>query len=828
MEKEGKGFWKSNNIPEKRNEENSVKRKEGIERMKKAELRPVCLVLTLVMSLLLFPNTVVAAVPSAPEKLKATTVSSSQIKLEWDPVDDATGYYVYMATSLDGSYKKQATVTTTSYKNKTKELAPSTAYYFKIKAYNSSGSSEYSRETSAKTAAPTEEPGTPGDFSAAATGPAEIELTWDAARDATEYYIYRSTSSDSSYTQIAKVKETYYTNSGLIADRTYYYKIRAYNKIGLGNFSRMDSATTFEEASTLDAPSELTATAQGSGKIYLTWDSVLDAASYYVYRSTSYNGTYTKIGTATTESYSDTGLMDKTTYYYKVRAHHSEETSEESSVAYVTTGTAGSISGSTVRLAGQNRYGTSAAVAKSGWSSSYYAVVVSGEDFPDALCSAPLAQTYNAPVLLTSKYKLDDQTKNQLSGLQVKQVFIVGGTGVIASNVELAIKGMGIAVVRIAGNDRYETSVLVARALLSQTDKAVITNGDNFSDALSISSIAAIKGYPILLTARDYTPPALKQYLKDNISSTYVIGGSAAVSNTVYNSLPAPARISGTDRYETNLNILKTFDSDFDFATCYLSTGVNYPDALSGSALAAKNKAPIILTKNSLNQSAKSYLEGKNIEKIVGLGGSGVISDNFLKSLASMVSSSPETPAAPDRVVPSVPANFTVKASSSSEIDLDWDSVSHAVAYDVYRAKSSSGNYSKIGTVTSSSYTDHGLKEDTTYYYKVQARNSYGTSAYSAKDHATTKIVLDAPDDLEATAVDSDEIELTWDEVSGATAYYVYRSVAGGAYTKIATVRTEYYSNTGLSSGKTYSYRVRAYRGGELSSYSSTVSATTD
>lgn len=128
---------------------------------------------------------------------------------------------------------------------------------------------------------------------------------------------------------------------------------------------------------------------------------------------------------------------------------------------------------------------------------------------------------------------------------------------------------------------------------------------------------------------------------------------------------------------------------------------------------------------------------------------------------------------------------------------MDWDSVSAATSYYVYRSTTSSGTYSKIGTATSSRYTDSDLDEDTTYYYKVKTVRNSKTSEYSSKDYAKTldsdedddeDDSLSAPTDLTARAESSSEIYLDWDSVSDATSYYVYRSTtSSGTYSKIAT-----------------------------------------
>jgi hypothetical protein len=88
--------------------------------------------------------------------------------------------------------------------------------------------------------------------------------------------------------------------------------------------------------------------------------------------------------------------------------------------------------------------------------------------------------------------------------------------------------------------------------------------------------------------------------------------------------------------------------------------------------------------------------------------------------------------------VPSVPYNVTAQAISSSSITVNWGSVYGASGYYVYRASGSNGSYSLITIESSITYTDTGLSSNTTYYYKVSAYNSYGESAMSSYDSATT------------------------------------------------------------------------------------------
>lgn len=576
-------------------------------------------------------------------------------------------------------------------------------------------------------------PSAPVNLTATVASTNQVYLSWDPVSYATGYYIYRATSSSGYYTIIATPSTTSYIDSSLELNTAYYYKVQAVNYAGASSYSSIVYATTTNSNGALSVPTNLTATSANSNQINLTWNPVSYATYYYVYRATSSSDSYTNVATITTTNYTDYNLSLNTTYYYKVQAVNSSGLSSFSSITNAITAPSDNSSQiQSERLAGNDMYETSAEVAKSGWNTSYYAIIVSGENFSDALCSAPLAQKYNAPLLLTSKDILNAQTKIELSRLKVKNVIIIGGVGVISSVVEQSIKNMGIGVSRIAGNDRYETSIKIAQSM-GQVNQAVIACGESFPDALSIAPIAAMKGIPILLTPKDSLPESVKTYLLKNVQSTYVVGGTGVVSENVFKQLPSPKRLSGLTRYETNISIIKEFANELDFSICYVSTGEYFADALAGSALASLTNSPVILVRDPVDQSTIDFFRGKvsSIKKEIVFGGIVVVPESILISINGTAGGSD---------TPSTPTNITATTVSASQINLTWDSVAGATSYYVYGATSSSGTYSRIATVTTTSYINTGLWADTTYYYKVQAVNSAGSSSYSPVAYAKTTL----------------------------------------------------------------------------------------
>lgn len=292
----------------------------------------------------------------------------------------------------------------------------------------------------------------------------------------------------------------------------------------------------------------------------------------------------------------------------------------------------------TIRLGGNDRYETSAKISQAGWKeSSTYAVLATGRNYPDALSAAPLAKKYNAPILLTDTNSIPQEILDELNRLKVNHVFIAGGTGVVSQTVENKLKSMGITVERFGGKDRFETSVKIAEKLGVASGSMFVTNGYEFADALSASSIAAKMNMPILITDKDTLPDVVKNFINENnFSKTYVLGDTNLVSDKVDNLLPSPERITGSTIYERNINLIKKFQNNIDFSNICIATGENFPDALSGSALATMVSSAIVLVDNNdLQDITKNYSnqESMQVNNVYVFGEQGAVSDEIIKEL---------------------------------------------------------------------------------------------------------------------------------------------------------------------------------------------------
>jgi len=182
------------------------------------------------------------------------------------------------------------------------------------------------------------------------------------------------------------------------------------------------------------------------------------------------------------------------------------------------------------------------------------------------------------------------------------------------------------------------------------------------------------------------------------------------------------------------------------------------------------------------------------------------------------------------------PSNLTTTAVSLLQIDLQWQGSLGADGYEIERSVTTNTDYSLLATVGSNvtSYSDTGLSQFTTYYYRIRAFNTIGDrSAWSNETSATTPI-LDAPSSLTATAISFYQVNLSWiDNADEENGFELERSIPGGTYSLVVTLpaNTTFYSDTSASPSLTNYYRIRDFMTVGTttiySNYSNTVSALT-
>ena len=167
------------------------------------------------------------------------------------------------------------------------------------------------------------------------------------------------------------------------------------------------------------------------------------------------------------------------------------------------------------------------------------------------------------------------------------------------------------------------------------------------------------------------------------------------------------------------------------------------------------------------------------------------------------------------KITLTIPTSVVAFSTSYNSAKVSWNTVANASGYEVWRATSSSGTYTKIGTTASISFANSSLTTGTTYYYKVRGYLPSGSSTiYSGYSSVVSaKPVPATPASIKATPATYNSIKVTWAAVPGITKYELYRSTSStGTSTLLTTTTSTSYTNTSVNTGTTYYYKVRAYR----------------
>lgn len=268
-----------------------------------------------------------------------------------------------------------------------------------------------------------------------------------------------------------------------------------------------------------------------------------------------------------------------------------------------------------------------------------YVILASGYKYTDVLTATVLGNEKKCPILLTSLDEVSDNTMKEIKRLGVDEVIISGGPASVSERVVSQLKKAGYNVRRIAGKDRYETAEKIGdevRLTSNNKNEVILVDGTNFPDVITLSTLANQKRVPILLTQ----PKALNSVTNRLLGAWRIdkvtIGGektsvSKNVEDTVKTKTKAVDRIGGATRYETAYKVAdqvrRLTNNEKDLI---LVDGTKFPDGITISSLAAKFKAPILLTKpDKLHPVTKAAVSQWGIENLLIGGGYNSVSKNI-------------------------------------------------------------------------------------------------------------------------------------------------------------------------------------------------------
>lgn len=289
------------------------------------------------------------------------------------------------------------------------------------------------------------------------------------------------------------------------------------------------------------------------------------------------------------------------------------------------------------RISGNDRYETSVSISKENYSKADTVVLANGIVYADALAAAPLASLNSAPMLLSEAKTISNATLNEISRLEAKNVIIVGGENSISSSVVKTLEKKGLSVERISGNSRYSTALNIAKKIREknpESKNAIVVSGENFADALSVSSLANESKSPIILTSSKYMPKDVKDTMNSwGINKLTVVGGKNSVSDASVSGIKSNKleRIQGKNRYETSALVVGKLNNT---GKIMLASGEKSADALSAGAVTLKSQRPLLLvSKNTVSKEAKDLIKKNQISDLLIVGGFGSISADILKGL---------------------------------------------------------------------------------------------------------------------------------------------------------------------------------------------------
>jgi putative cell wall-binding protein/uncharacterized protein YkwD len=253
------------------------------------------------------------------------------------------------------------------------------------------------------------------------------------------------------------------------------------------------------------------------------------------------------------------------------------------------------------RIGGESRYDVAVGISAEYFPGGADVVyVATGTNFPDALSAAPAASLQGAPLLLVDTNVIPQSVRDELQRLGPDKIIIAGGPASVSDAVMAQLQMYATTVVRHSGENRYEVSNKITRDAFTSATVAYIATGATFPDALSASAAAGSVGAPVILVYGLATSldPDTADLLQDlGVTEIRIAGGPASVHPsiaTALDNLPgvtSVTRLTGDDRFIVSgaTNRAAFISAD----TVFLASGLNFPDALSGAAVAGAIGAPL-------------------------------------------------------------------------------------------------------------------------------------------------------------------------------------------------------------------------------------------
>lgn len=785
----------------------------------------------------------------------AVSASTYQtVTLAWEQIEDADGYVIYRKASGESSYSKVTTVTgasTVSYQD-TSVATGETYQYYMVAYCKSNNKTQYSDNSNTVKVKPALEQ--------TVVSLSEITLTsakvnWNKISGADGYVIYRAAKKAGDYTKIATLegaKKTSYVDSDLKAAKTYYYKVRAYRVVN----SKKVYASYSEPVSTTTCPTAPTVSQVSTSysAVKVQWKSVAlpsKNCGYYIYLV---NGDESTI----------VGELIKTSTGYDVYRYKNGVRNAKASSSMKDT------SDLTFKLTGLT-HDKEYQIKVAGYVTKSSGKIVVGAD-SNILTATPkltavtitgvISQSYKTALIewkATSDkedyYEIYRKAESDSSYKKVATVEAVDGTSAYTYTDKKLTTGTKytykIRSAKVKGSDiayssyssKKSATIKPAATTVKAASKSYNSVKLTWSKVKGTEENGYVTGYEIyrskekngtykkIATVKDgtktsYTDTSLKTgtkyyyrikaYCKVNKTNVYSNFSSKVSAKPV----PAATKVkkavsSGYNSVTITWSKVKGNASD-GYVSGYAVYRSTSKDGKYKKIATIKSGSTQKYKDTNLSTGTKYYYKVKAYCKVSG--------KNVWSAASNVKSAKP---------IPAAPKISKISSKNYNTLEITWSKVKGASGYKIYRSTKKDGDYTQVGKVKSgstTSYQDTGLKTGKKYYYQVRAYTTNKKGKNINSNYSSVKAGTARPEKvtgLKATPQNANRIVLTWNAVSGAKSYTVYRSTtADGTYKAIKKGITDTtYTNKKLTSGTTYYYKVVAVRNDTEGKMSKKVSA---
>jgi fibronectin type 3 domain-containing protein len=796
--------------------------------------------------------------PSPPQELVAEARNAA-VRLHWSPVPDALHYRVMRSATPGGPYTAIGNPRETVYADA--DVANGTTYYYVVRAVNAAGKGPYSEQQQATPVAP---PAPPAGLEAS-PGHSQIALSWPSSPRATGYVVRRAASPEGPFTTIASPAAPSFVDCDAVNGTTSFYAVRATNAGGESPDSPVVSGTALAPP---PSPAELAAS-PGNGQIVLAWQLAPRATSYVVRRAASPGGPWASVGRPSAPPFTDTGLVNGSTYHYMVSAANAGgESAPGAPVACAPTAPPALVTGLAAaagngrvtlswtpasRAAGyvlrralrpEGPFGPLAHAAGStcvdgsvsNGSSYYYtvaAVNAGGEGPPSAAVEASPIAAPPAPTGLSAaagrgRVSLAWSPAARATRYSVRRATAPGGPfEEVAAPVEPSFADTGlengvtyhyaVAASNAGGEGPPSAPVQAAPVEPPPAPAGLVATPGNAQIQLSWSPVPGVTSYhvrrsnspggPYVTIAGPAVPACLDSGLRNATSYFYVVAALNAGGEG-----PASAEVSAAP-------------------VC--------PPAPPASVTALAGNGRVALSwpacegalryrvKRGLSPAGPFALHTETQE--TSCADEGVANGTAYAYVVSALNAGGEgrdsAPVLALPLAPPAPPSQVFAQPGNGRVALSWSPSARAARYSVRRAATPAGPFVPVGEAASPAHADEGLENGISFHYVVVALNSGGESPPSAPVQASPLAPPASPAGL-AAAPGNAQVSLSWTPVPEAAAYHVRRAAAReGPFEALATTPESAWLDATVSNGGTYLYTVAATNAGGESPASDPVEA---